>query len=82
MVATWLYQFDNGILLPTSFEILVSDVIHGYVLPIVRISIRKYPTKLSCHDKATDFIREKFQSRTEVPLSAYFTYKQVLIYFD
>jgi len=51
MVATF---FDDGILLPTSFEILASDVIHGYVLPIVRISL-----KLSCHDKATDFIRER-----------------------
>ena len=48
MVAT---LFDNGILLPTSFEILVSDVIHGYVLPIVRISLKR-----SCHVKATDFI--------------------------
>jgi len=38
MVATW---FDDGILLPTSFEILVSDVINGYVLPIVRISINQ-----------------------------------------
>ena len=31
MVAFW---FDDGILLPTSFETLVSDVIKGDVLPV------------------------------------------------
>jgi hypothetical protein len=49
MVAT---LFDDGILLPTSFEILASDVIDGYVLPIVCITLKKR----SCHIRATDFM--------------------------
>ena len=51
MVATQLYRSDNGNLLPTYFEMYVSDVINGYVLPRVYISL-----KHSCHVKAVDFI--------------------------
>ena len=71
MVDLWLQPCSmNGILLPTSFEILVSDVIHGYVLPIVRISLKRF-----CHDKATDFI----EANVPIKIFLFFVWNIIII---
>ena len=54
-VSVWRSTTTLSVPQPTYFEMYVSGIINGYALPSVYISL-----KLSCHDKAVDFIRENF----------------------